>query len=266
MSGPARFPVVRVAGIPLHAVTRAHAVAHVFSELDAGRGGWILTLGLEPLRLQLRDRPFRRLCREADLVLPESAPLVWASRVQGTPLPERVSGAGLVHALAAAAAEEARSAFLVGGLPATALSAAGVLRESQPRLRIVGSMGPSRAPGPFAPQDDRVADLLVATRPDLVFVGRRSPDQEQWIRRMRPVLPEAWWIAVGTAFSALAGPLPGAPSWDRLADQARPLTDAGLAARRAARAETRLHDLPFTAQLLAGAAGARLMGTAARSL
>lgn len=264
MAGPTRFPIVRLAGVPLHAVTSRRSVAHVMSELDAGRGGWVVTPNLDYLRRLVRDRTFRELCRDADLAVADGMPLVWASRLQGTPLPERVAGSDLISSFASAAAHDGRSIFLLGGNPGAADDAARVLQQRNPGLTIAGTHCPPMGFESQPEQIEALTDALRQAQPDLIFVGLGSPKTELWINRLRTVAPDAWWIGVGISFSFLSGEVSRAPRWmqasglewcHRLAQEPRRLVRRYL-----------VDGLPFAAQLMAGSARARLFGGAARSL
>ena len=93
------MPIVDLLGVRLHAITERQSINHILDELDAGRGGVVVTPNLDHLRRYLADVNFRALVAEADLVVPDGMPLVWASRLQGTPLPERVAGSNLISTL-----------------------------------------------------------------------------------------------------------------------------------------------------------------------
>lgn len=214
-SVPSRLPVVTLRGIGVHAVTEAQCVEHVIAELGAGRGGVVVTPNLDHLRRCASDTSFSDLVAAADLVVADGMPLVWASRLQGTPLPQRVAGSDLIWSLSAAAARQDRSVFLLGGDPGTAEGAARVLGEQCPGLTIAGA----HCPPPGFEDDDRhtaaVADALRAAGPDIVFVALGSPKQENLIARLRPLLPGAWWLGVGISFSFVCGDVRRAPVWMR---------------------------------------------------
>ena len=88
----------------LDAISEAQCIAHILDELDAGRGGMLVTPNLDHLHRSTKDLAFAALVAEADLVVADGMPLVWASRLQGTPLPERVAGSNLITTLSGAAA------------------------------------------------------------------------------------------------------------------------------------------------------------------
>src|SRR5207244_6993539 len=89
------LPTIRLHGVRLHAITEQQCIDHILDELDAGRGGMVVTPNLDHIRRCTRDMLFGAIVAEADLVVPDGMPLIWASKLQGTPLPQRVAGAGL---------------------------------------------------------------------------------------------------------------------------------------------------------------------------
>ena len=207
------LPTIHLHGVLLHSVTEEGCIRHVLEELDAGRGGVVVTPNLDHLRRCVRDMRFGALVAEADLVVADGMPLVWASRLQGTPLPERVAGSDLISSLSAAAAERGRSVFMLGGSPGTAEKAAQVLRNRYPGLKIAGSYCP---PFGFDKSDEgwqQIIDAISPSAADIVYVALGSPKQELVIERVRKYLPKAWWLGVGNSFSFLCGDVRRAPRW-----------------------------------------------------
>ena len=201
----------------VHALSESQCVARVLGDLDARRGGWIVTPNLDHIRMLQREGPLSPCYVEADLVMADGMPLVWASRLQRTPLPGRVSGSDLIWSLSAAAARSSRSIYLLGGDPGTAEETSARLRARDPGLRVAGCFCP---PLGFEERPDGVADVvrrLDAARPDIVFVALGTPKQEVFIGRLRRegILPQAWWVGVGISFSFVAGRVQRAPVWVR---------------------------------------------------
>jgi N-acetylglucosaminyldiphosphoundecaprenol N-acetyl-beta-D-mannosaminyltransferase len=209
----AQVPVIRLHGIQLHAVTEASCIQHVLAELEAGRGGVVVTPNLDHLRRCARDMRFGALVAEADLVVADGMPLVWASRLQGTPLPERVAGSDLISSLSAAAAESEHSVFLLGGAPGTAEAAARVLLQRYPELKVTGTHCPPYGFEKDEAAIERIIESLRSAQPEIVYVGLGSPKQELLIERVRSTLPSAWWLGVGNSFSFLCGDVKRAPLW-----------------------------------------------------
>lgn len=254
-------PTVELEGVRLHALDEPQCVTLVVEASAAGRGGWIVTPNLDHQRRLRADDALRARYRRADLSVADGMPLVWACRLQGTPLPGRVAGSDLIWSLSGAAAVRGLSVYLLGGDPGTADEAARSLCAHYADLRVAGTACP--APG-FEGRSGELQDLIVrlaAARPDIVFVALGSPKQEALIERLRPVLPAAWWMGVGISFSFLAGRVQRAPPWvrrlgcewiHRTAQEPRRLVRRYL-----------IEGLPFAAALLARSA---LRGLRARAV
>lgn len=242
------LPEVALRGIGIHALTEKEAVSFMLDELDSGRGGFVVTPNLDHLRRVLREPAFGGLYAQADLRLADGQVIVWACRLQRTPIPERVAGSNLISSLSAAAARRGRSIFLLGGNAGTAEKAAAVLQGRSPGLRVAGTECP---PMGFELDPLYVAKLAMKLREsqaDIVFVGLGSPKQEYVCRQMQGELPAAWWLGVGVSFSFLCGEVERAPLW---------VQRAGLEwFHRFAQEPGRLfkryfvHGLPFAAYLL----------------
>lgn len=197
-----RAPVV-IDGVPIDAFTEAEAVEHVVEEIDQGRGGLIVTPNIDILR-QLR-RGHRALLESASLMVADGMPIIWASRLQGEALPERVTGADLVWSLSRAASRRGQSIFLLGAAPGVAARAGAALAEANPGLRIAGTYSPDLGFDQDSASMDRVADVVAITEPDLVFVALGFPRQEQIALCLRERLPHAWFLGCGGALDMAAG-------------------------------------------------------------
>lgn len=242
---------ITLRGIGIDALTERGCVDHLMRELSAGRGGWVVTPNLDHLRRADTDGEFRRMLGEADVVVADGMPLIWASRLQGTPLPERVAGSSLVWSVAEASAKAGRSLYLLGGDPGVAQRAAAVLTGRYPGLKIVGTdcpeVGFDKKPGRI----DEVMQKVLESGPDIVYVGLGSPKQERLIRQARVGLPHVWWMGVGISLSFIAGDVRRAPGWVQklgLEWVHRLLQEPGRLAKRYL-----VHGLPFAARLLTSA-------------
>ncbi|MEL7238522.1 MAG: WecB/TagA/CpsF family glycosyltransferase, partial [Planctomycetota bacterium] len=207
------LPTVRLGGVALHAVSEQTAIETILSELECGRGGTVVTPNLDHLKRCGNDVTFRALVEESDLVVADGMPLVWASKFQGTPLPERVAGSNLIGTLSEAAAAAGRRIFLLGGDPGQAEGAAEVLRERYPDLDIGGTYCPPYGFEYDTKEMAKMVEVLTQSKPDIIFVALGSPKQEKLINQIKRTLPDAWWLGVGISFSFLTGHVRRAPQW-----------------------------------------------------
>ena len=198
-------------GLDFAALSERETIDYILGSLAGGRGGWISTVNLDILRQWRQTPEVRDLVSQADIVVADGMPLVWAGGLQGSPLPERVAGSTLVRTLSAAAATADASVFLLGGNPGTAEAAGEVLAESCPGIRVAGTLCPPLGFEGDPAWMDRIACALRGAEPDIVFVGLGCPKQERLIVALRDQLPRAWFIPCGISFSFLAGEVQRAP-------------------------------------------------------
>lgn len=204
---------VRIDAVCFDPLTLAGTVEHLMAELGQGRGGWVITANLDHLVRARRDPDYRAMLAEADLVVADGMPLIWASRLQGTPLPERVAGSSMVEPLSERAAHLGYSIFLLGGNPGIAEQAGGILQKNYPGLRLAGTYCPPMGFEEDPAQMRAIEGFLRESRPDIVLVALGSPKQELLIRRLRADFSGTWWLGIGISLSFLAGEVVRAPSW-----------------------------------------------------
>jgi N-acetylglucosaminyldiphosphoundecaprenol N-acetyl-beta-D-mannosaminyltransferase len=215
---PAEAPETTcIMGLPFHRLDHSSVIRIFLEGVRARNGGWIVTPNLDILRQFTRSPESRELIMDASHRVADGQPIVWASRLVGSPVPERVPGSDLVLSLPEAAARAGRSVFLLGGNPGVAAAAAARLEADCPGLERVGSYCP-----PFGFENDpaeleRIKEAVHGAKPDLVLIGLGFPKQERLIRLLRPEMPETWFVGVGISLSFLAGDQPrAAPALQRL--------------------------------------------------
>ena len=97
--------VVWLGGLPIDRIGREKLVDHIFAALADGTGGWLITVNLDLLRGAASDPSLRTLYAQADWIGADGVPILWASRLRGRALPDRIAGSDLVWLLAGRAAE-----------------------------------------------------------------------------------------------------------------------------------------------------------------
>lgn len=252
---PAQPPQVNLMGLRVHAVTEEDCLRHVAACWQAGVGGWIHTVNLDHLRMIHGGNFFPEGLPDAELRVCDGAPLIWASRIQKTPLPERVAGSDLIRSLTRTAAENKRRVFFLGGNPGSAEGAAKQLMEESPGFEVAGILCPDFGFEKDPEQLQAITDALQASKADLVFVAVGAPKSERLIQDWRKILPGAWWAGVGISFSFVTGEVKRAPRWmqvsglewvHRLLQEPRRLAKRYL-----------VHDLPFALKLFGNSLCAR---------
>lgn len=242
---------VRLTGARFAAITEADTVRSIVDAAAARQGFWTITANLDHLRRYRKDQVARQLINGADLVVADGMPLVWASRLVGSPLPERVSGSSMIWSISEAACERRQSIFLLGGAPGVGARAAQVLQKRYADLNIVGTLCPPMGFDSDLAELERIQQRVTEAAPQIVFVALGFPKQDLLIVQLRRTLPAASFIGVGISLSFVAGDIPRAPTWVRSLGFEwfyRLLQEPGRLARRYL-----VDGLPFALRLLAAA-------------
>jgi len=200
-------------GAPTGVVNEARAVEAIIDAAKAGRGHWTITANLDHIRRYRSESVARELIDMADLVVADGMPLIWASRLAGEPLPERVSGSNMVWSICEAASVTGLCVYLLGGDPGVAKRAAQVFQGAYPGLEIAGTACP---PVGFESDTQEIARIereITKAAPQIVFVALGFPKQDLLIRSLRAALPAASLLGVGISLSYVTGDLSRAPEW-----------------------------------------------------
>jgi N-acetylglucosaminyldiphosphoundecaprenol N-acetyl-beta-D-mannosaminyltransferase len=158
------------------------------------------------------DRELRAAVLGADFTVPDGQPLVWALKLLGHRLSDRVYGPELMDRSCARAARTGRRMYLYGGRSQGALvQLTRNLRLRHPGLQIVGGHVPPFRELTPVEEDAVVADIR-RSGAEVVWVGIGVPKQEKWMARMTERLDGCVLFGVGAAFDFHSGLIPQAPA------------------------------------------------------
>lgn len=207
-------PRIALLGVDIDCVDQAGTIDWIARRVQAGRGGFVVTVNLDHLRRCVKDPSYANLVARADLVVADGMPLIWASRLRGRrQLPERVAGSSTMIDLCERAARDGVGVFLLGGDPGVAERAGTELQSRFGGLRIAGVRCP---PFGFESDDaeiDAIREQIRSSDAGIVLVALGSPKQERLIDRIRDCQPAACWMGVGISLSFVAGDVRRAPVW-----------------------------------------------------
>jgi N-acetylglucosaminyldiphosphoundecaprenol N-acetyl-beta-D-mannosaminyltransferase len=196
-------------GVPIYDVTMEETVAWIARWIVEGGAHQIATVNPEFLMRAREDAEFRACLDRASLCIPDGIGILWAARMRGRRLRERVAGSDLVPRLAREAAAHGWRVYFLGAAPGVAEEAASRLREQHPGLRIVGCYAGS----PRRDEEDDLVARVQAARSQLLLVAYGAPGQDLWLDRNLGRTGAAVGIGVGGSFDFIAGAARRAPRW-----------------------------------------------------
>lgn len=217
---PSRVPKVHIGGFETVAITR-HAlaermVADSLQARDARESGvsilpkLVFSSNGQGISLAGRDPEFAAMMSAADLVHADGMSVVFASRLLGRPLPERIATTDFFHDAAKAAGKHGLRFFIFGASEEQNFAACKSIRANYPDVEIVG-----RRNGYFQPSDDAaICQQIVDSGADVLWVALGKPLQEQWCVRNKERLRGVGWVKTcGGLYEFLGGQKKRAPVW-----------------------------------------------------
>ncbi|MBN0048818.1 WecB/TagA/CpsF family glycosyltransferase [Streptomyces actuosus] len=193
----------------MHALTLAESVAAAEQLIADERPHQHVSVNAAKVVRARRDPELARIIRSCSLVNADGQSVVWAGRVLGHPLPERVTGIDLILALWDRAARERYRVFLLGAEPAVVRQVAAI--ATRQGVDVVGYRDGywSRE------QEPEVVAAVRGARPDLLFLAVPTPRKEYFLARHLADLNCGLAVGVGGSFDVVAGLRARAPGWMR---------------------------------------------------
>ena len=201
---------ITILNVPVHQVTMTETVSHIGRFLQTPNLDQIATVNPEFVMAAQKDDDFMTVLQQARLCIPDGVGLLWAARILGQRLPERVAGSELVYHLAELASENGWRLFLLGAGPGVAEAAAAVLQARFPTLIVAGTFAGSPDPA----ENEAIVARINRSAADLLFVAYGAPKQDKWIARNRERLTTVRVaIGVGGSLDFISGRSTRAPRW-----------------------------------------------------
>jgi len=159
------------------------------------------------------DARYRKVIREAGLVLPDGAGLIAALKLVDSAVQERIPGVEFTEHLCKRAVYEGWRIWLFGGEPGVADKAAQVLTDKYPGLQIAGARN-----GFFKHEEiPAICREIKESRADILFVGIGVPKQEYWLADNLAATGATVGMGIGGSMDVLSGKLTRAPKiWQKI--------------------------------------------------
>ncbi len=201
----------RLLGIDIDSLTAPEFLNRIDRFVESGTPHQISYLNADCLNQCWSNPSYREAVTHSDLVYADGMGVVWASRLFGHPLPERLNANDLLPEFCQRAEEKKHRIFFLGGQDGIAEKSASDLKAKYPGLEIAGCHH-----GYFTLEEEpEVIEKIRDAKPDILIVGMGAPKQERWIQQHLETLgvPVAW--GVGGLLDYSAKGLKRAPVWMR---------------------------------------------------
>lgn len=200
---------LRIGKLPVDVLSFAQALDAIEALVEKKAGGFVFTPNVDHVVVAETHDAFARAYQRAALSLADGMPIVWASRLLGTPLPERVTGADIIVPLLERAGQRGWRVYFLGAGPGVAQKAADIVKARY-GTQVVGIDSPMVRLDDTA-QLDAIAANIRAAKPDLVLMALGAPKQELLIDALDERIRPAVSLGIGAGLDFIAGTVQRAP-------------------------------------------------------
>jgi N-acetylglucosaminyldiphosphoundecaprenol N-acetyl-beta-D-mannosaminyltransferase len=210
---PGGVAKAHVLGVPIDPMTMEQVLGRVDAAIATRSRLHIGVVNAAKLVNMRHDPALRDDVLASDIILADGASVVWASRLLGQPLPERVAGIDLMLGMLRAGAARGYRVYCLGAAQDVLQRAVDRMLSDFPGVRVVGHRD-----GYFRAEDEEaVAQAVSVAQPDILLVAMTSPKKEHFLGRWSPHMRVPVCHGVGGSFDVLAGKVHRAPlAWQRL--------------------------------------------------
>lgn len=156
------------------------------------------------------DAELKESILNADLVNADGMAVVWASKLLGKPLKERVAGVDLFEQLVQNASQRKEKIFLLGAQEEVVREVARIYASKYGEEIIGGYRN-----GYFtAKEESEIVAAIVKSKSTYLFVAMSSPKKEIFLSTYKDALRSVGFImGVGGSFDVISGKVKRAPVW-----------------------------------------------------
>jgi N-acetylglucosaminyldiphosphoundecaprenol N-acetyl-beta-D-mannosaminyltransferase len=200
-------------GVPVAAITMDDALGLVDEAIATRRPLQIGVVNAAKLVNMRRSEELRTDVLSSDLVLADGMAVVWASRLLGRPLPERVAGIDLMLGMLSHGTHAGYRVYCLGATPDVLRAVVARIAVEYPGVTVAGSHD-----GYFTDAEEAaVVQDIASARPDILLIAMTSPRKERFLSRWSRPVAVPVCHGVGGSFDVFAGYVQRAPErWQRL--------------------------------------------------
>jgi len=196
-------------GCQMDNLTMDETVSKVAGFIASGRPHQHVVVNVDKLVKASRDPELRRIINDCALINVDGMPVVWAARLLGKPLKERVAGVDLFEALMERAAQQGWRVFLLGAREEVVAGVKSTYEHKYRGLTIAGYRN-----GYWKPEEEAgVVAQIAAAKADLLFVAISSPKKEHFLGQYQEQMKIPFAMGVGGTFDVAVGRVKRAPLW-----------------------------------------------------
>jgi N-acetylglucosaminyldiphosphoundecaprenol N-acetyl-beta-D-mannosaminyltransferase len=200
---------IKLLGCTIDKLNMTQTIAVIDSYIKEQKVCQHVVINAAKLVAMQKNETLRQIVSECQIINADGMPLIWASRLLGTPLPSRVAGVDLFQELIAHCAKNGYRPFFFGARQEVVESVVNIFISQYPELKVAGYRN-----GYYSDSEENlIAQEIHASNADMLFVAFSSPKKEEFLKKCIPIMNVSFCMGVGGSFDIIAGLTKRAPKW-----------------------------------------------------
>lgn len=207
------LPVTFLFGIPIQGLTLAQTLDVIHRAITERIPLQIGVVNAAKIVNMHQDPDLMRDVLSSDMILADGAAVVWASKILGRPLPERVAGIDLMYGMLERGKQSGYRVYCLGATEEVSVRVAEEIAQHYPGVVLAG-----RHHGYYTPeQEHEIAEDIARSDADILLVAMTSPKKERFLARWSDIIKTPICHGVGGSFDVMAGKVRRAPVlWQKM--------------------------------------------------
>lgn len=203
------IPSTKILGVRVDQVDLAQTLNIIDDFIASRNTHQIVVVNAAKIVKAIKDTQLKAIIEEADLSGADGMSVVWASKLFGQKIPDRVNGTDLMEALVVKAQQKNYRIFFFGAKQEVVEKVVSVYQEQFPALQVAGYHH-----GYFTKEEEeQVAQKIGESKADILFVAFGTPKKEKFISAYKDIMNVPVIHGVGGSFDVVAGITKRAPLW-----------------------------------------------------
>ncbi|MHC5251460.1 WecB/TagA/CpsF family glycosyltransferase [Listeria kieliensis] len=200
---------IKLLGSVLDVLSMEETLERVEELIEARKPSQHVVINASKINLMAENKMLQAIVNKSPLVNADGQSVVWAARLLGYDVRERVTGIDLFENLVALAAEKGWRVYYFGATEEVVQEVVRAHQEKYPALEVAGFRN-----GYFEDMESfEIASEIKERQADIVFIAFSSPKKEIWVNAYKELMQAPFVMGVGGSFDVIAGKTKRAPKW-----------------------------------------------------
>jgi len=209
-----QFHIENILGYPVANLPKDICIKQILSWIESGENGrYFACINPHSLEVARNDTIFQQALKHADLIVPDGAGILLASKLLGGNIRNRITGTDIFMTLSHTLNRKSGfSIFFLGSSEENLSKIKKRMNRDFPNIKVTTHSPPFKPE--FSEEDNRqMIEAINQASPDVLWVGMTAPKQEKWIYQNKDKLNVKFIGAIGAVFDFYAGTVKRSSPW-----------------------------------------------------